>query len=135
MKNHQRRVFGFTLSVGKKTQSISKRLYDVNVSDQEDGSTKIMLVSPEGRTRVRAASENSMFPLKYDSEEFQVEVTVSEWEALKEGKVLTYPWKNRTRYLCLNLDRLLEIPGVNIEEKRLNALDGYISSNKNSKKK
>lgn len=133
---YQRRVFGFTLCINNKTHktSISKRKFDVEVSDQKDGSTRILLVSPDGRARLRISNvdptnEHKIPSKRADTVGLELEISISDWESLKKGEILSWPGKkNQSKYISLNLDKLLELPGVVMDEKLVDFLYGYISA-------
>ena len=135
MSKNQRRVFGFTLCINNKTHkvSISKRKFDVEISDQEDGSTRILLASPDGRARLRVSNvdpdEHNIPSKRADTVGLELEISISDWESLKRGEILSWPGKkNQSKYISLNLDKLLELPGVVMDEKLIDFLYGYISA-------
>lgn len=133
MKNTiQELVIGFTLRINKETHrvNINKAAYDVAVGVNENDFTRIILVSPKGRswTRVANNQEEEVSKIRISSRERVVDdITVNEWDELRGGAVLKKISKNKKvdKYFSLNLDKLLELvrdSGATLEDFLVNVL-------------
>ena len=121
MKNTiQELVVGFTLRINKQTHrvNINKAVYDVAVGVNENDRTRIILVSPKGRSWTRVTNiigvnqEDEMSKIRIGSKERVVDdISINEWDKLRDGAVLKKLAKNSKidKYFSLNLDRLLEL--------------------------
>ena len=132
----QELVYGFTLRINKETHrvNINKAAYDVAVGVNENDYTRIVLVSPKGRSWIRVTNSigisqgDEMSKIRIGSRERVVDdITVDEWDKLRDGAVLKKLAKSSKidKYFSLNLNKLLELvrdSGATLEDFLVNVL-------------
>jgi len=125
MNNIQELVYGFALRINNEIHvvSIHKAAFNVAVGTDKSDNTNIILLSPKDCPWIRVSTiEYTEIPkIKIRSKERSIEMSVQEWDKVRNGEVLELPSKNTKfkKYFSLNLDRLLEIAyynGAKIDE-------------------